>query len=76
MHMIPTDPELWKMERFEDFVAERKKLITAACKFLDGSTENRWNQAVLHKNQLRNLPAGVISGNSLRTCSRHPLGRR
>lgn len=27
MHMIPSDPELWKMERFEDFVAERKKLI-------------------------------------------------
>lgn len=27
MHMIPLDPELWKMERFEDFVVERKKLI-------------------------------------------------
>jgi hypothetical protein len=27
MHMIPSDPDLWKMERFEDFVVERKKLI-------------------------------------------------
>jgi hypothetical protein len=27
MHMIPSDPELWKMDRFDDFVAERKKLI-------------------------------------------------
>lgn len=27
MHMIPTDPELWKLERFEDFIDERKKLI-------------------------------------------------
>ena len=27
MHMIPRDPELWKLERFEDFTAERKKLI-------------------------------------------------
>jgi hypothetical protein len=27
MHMIPQDPELWKLERFEDFIAERKKLI-------------------------------------------------
>ena len=27
MHMIPSDPELWRMDRFEDFVAERKQLI-------------------------------------------------
>jgi hypothetical protein len=27
MHLIPKDPALWKLERFEDFVAERKKLI-------------------------------------------------
>lgn len=27
MHLIPNDPSLWKMERFEDFVEERKKLI-------------------------------------------------
>jgi hypothetical protein len=27
MHMIPQDPELWKLERFEDFIAERKKLL-------------------------------------------------
>jgi uncharacterized protein with ParB-like and HNH nuclease domain len=27
MHLIPKDRELWKLERFDDFVAERKKLI-------------------------------------------------
>ena len=27
MHLIPTDSALWRMERFEDFIAERKKLI-------------------------------------------------
>jgi Protein of unknown function (DUF1524) len=27
MHMIPQDPELWKLERFEDFILERQKLI-------------------------------------------------
>ncbi len=26
-HLIPPDSELWKMDRFEDFIAERKKLI-------------------------------------------------
>lgn len=27
MHLIPPDPALWKMDRFEDFIEERKKLI-------------------------------------------------
>ena len=27
MHLIPTERMLWKMERFEDFMEERKKLI-------------------------------------------------
>ena len=27
MHLIPTDRMLWRMERFEDFMEERKKLI-------------------------------------------------
>jgi hypothetical protein len=27
LHLIPPDPTLWKVERFEDFIAERKKLI-------------------------------------------------
>ena len=27
MHLIPTDRILWRMERFEDFMEERKKLI-------------------------------------------------
>jgi hypothetical protein len=26
-HLIPTDPELWKMDRFEDFISARKVLI-------------------------------------------------
>ncbi len=26
-HLIPQNPELWKMDRFEDFIGERKKLI-------------------------------------------------
>jgi hypothetical protein len=33
-HLIPRDPELWKLERFEDFIAERRKLIRAKLKFL------------------------------------------
>lgn len=27
MHLIPRDRELWKMERFEDFIEKRKRLI-------------------------------------------------
>jgi hypothetical protein len=27
MHLIPPDPALWKMDRFEDFIEERKRLI-------------------------------------------------
>lgn len=34
---IPDDPELWKVERFEDFLAQRRKLIAANLnEFLDG----------------------------------------
>ncbi len=33
MHLIPDDPELWELERFEDFVAARRELIKA--KFAD-----------------------------------------
>jgi hypothetical protein len=25
--MIPDDPELWKLDRFEDFIAARKALL-------------------------------------------------
>ncbi len=32
-HLIPHNPELWKLERFEDFITERKILIKA--KFAD-----------------------------------------
>ncbi|MCX7420905.1 MAG: DUF262 domain-containing HNH endonuclease family protein [Planctomycetia bacterium] len=34
-HLIPTDPELWQLDRFEDFIAERKKLIREKFKTLD-----------------------------------------
>jgi hypothetical protein len=27
LHLIPKDPALWKVDRFPDFIAERKKLI-------------------------------------------------
>jgi hypothetical protein len=27
MHLIPKDPDLWKLGRFDDFIVERKKLI-------------------------------------------------
>lgn len=39
MHMIPSDPELWKMERFEDFIAERKKLIKQQFAYLLSSAQ-------------------------------------
>ncbi len=34
MHLIPDDKELWKLERFEDFIVERKKLILDRFKYL------------------------------------------
>jgi hypothetical protein len=27
MHLIPSDPELWKLENFEAFIAARKALV-------------------------------------------------
>jgi hypothetical protein len=33
-HLIPPDPELWKLERYEDFIIERKKLLRERFKFL------------------------------------------
>jgi hypothetical protein len=27
MHLVPKDKDLWKIDRFEDFIEERKKLI-------------------------------------------------
>lgn len=34
MHLIPKDPALWKIERYEEFIEERKKLIREHFKFL------------------------------------------
>lgn len=34
MHLIPENPELWEMERYEDFIEARKKLIRERFKFL------------------------------------------
>jgi len=33
-HLIPTNPELWKIERFDDFIEERKNLIRDKFAFL------------------------------------------
>ena len=33
-HLIPSDPELWKLDRFDDFIEARKKLIREKFKYL------------------------------------------
>jgi hypothetical protein len=33
-HLIPANPDLWEMDRFEDFIENRKKLIVERFKFL------------------------------------------
>jgi len=33
-HLIPSDPTLWKLDRFEEFIDERKKLMREHFKFL------------------------------------------
>lgn len=33
-HLIPPDPRLWELERFEDFIVERKRLIKAKFAYL------------------------------------------
>jgi hypothetical protein len=33
-HLIPPDPALWKLDRFEDFIRERQKLIKAKFAYL------------------------------------------
>ncbi len=36
-HLIPTDPDLWRVERYRDFLAARRELLArAANDFLDG----------------------------------------
>jgi hypothetical protein len=34
MHLIPKNPDLWKLERFDEFVAERRKLIRQQFSYL------------------------------------------
>lgn len=34
MHLIPKDPDLWKLENFESFIEERKKLILTKFNYL------------------------------------------
>ncbi len=38
-HLIPTDPALWKLERFEDFIAARKELIRSRFRALEVVSE-------------------------------------
>ena len=45
MHLIPKDPALWKLDRFEDFIAERKKLIAERLKPLFVSAEFQKQEA-------------------------------
>jgi hypothetical protein len=41
LQCVPTDPELWKLERYEDFLVERRKLLTDHLNgFLEGLTES------------------------------------
>lgn len=37
-HLVPQDPALWKLDRFEDFIAARKALILDKFKYLLAST--------------------------------------
>jgi hypothetical protein len=37
-HLIPNDPALWKLNRYEDFIAARKQLILDRFKYLLAST--------------------------------------
>ena len=37
-HLIPNDPALWRIDRYEDFIAARKKLILERFKYLLAST--------------------------------------
>jgi len=34
MHLIPRDKDLWKIDRFEDFIEERKRLIKQKFSYL------------------------------------------
>ena len=34
LHLIPNNPELWKLDRFDDFVETRKLLIQEKFKFM------------------------------------------
>ncbi len=38
MHLIPQDPELWKLDQFEAFIEARKKLILGKFQYLLAST--------------------------------------
>ena len=37
-HLIPQDPELWKLDRYEDFIAARKQLVLGKFEYLMAST--------------------------------------
>lgn len=34
MHLIPRDRDLWKLDRLEDFIEERKRMISAKFSYL------------------------------------------
>ena len=67
MHLIPTDRALWKLDRFEDFVAERKKLIAEKFKWLLVGEASQRHSAEptandrIQKNMAYLIDAGLIA---------------
>lgn len=39
LHLIPKDPALWELERFEDFIAARKALIEEKFSYMTQRSE-------------------------------------
>jgi hypothetical protein len=67
MHLIPTDRTLWKLDRFDDFVEERKKLISEKFNWLlvpEASQRHSANPtgiSRIQKNMAYLIDAGLIA---------------
>lgn len=58
-HWIPTDPALWQIERYRDFLAERRRLLAIATNtFLDGLLHSVSDEFVAPA--IMDLPAGTV----------------
>jgi hypothetical protein len=66
MHLIPPDRTLWKLDRFEDFIAERKKLIADKFSWLlvseapERRAETPTQDERIQKNMAYLIDAGAI----------------